>query len=117
MRTGRSVAVVGSGPAGLAAADQLNLAGHSVTVFERAGRIGGLLMYGIPNMKLDKDVVDRRVGPMEAEGVTFRTGVTSARTSPRTSCWPSSTPSSWRPGRPARDLPVPGRSWAGSTWR
>jgi glutamate synthase (NADPH/NADH) small chain len=68
--------VVGSGPAGLAAADQLNQAGHTVTVFERAGRIGGLLTYGIPNMKLDKDVVGRRIGLMEAEGIGFRTGVT-----------------------------------------
>ena len=76
VRTGRTVAVVGSGPAGLAAADQLNRAGHGVTVFERAGRVGGLLMYGIPSMKLDKDVVGRRVGLMEAEGVEFRTGVT-----------------------------------------
>jgi glutamate synthase (NADPH/NADH) small chain len=75
-RTGKKVAVVGSGPAGLAAADQLNKAGHRVTVFERAGRIGGLLMYGIPNMKLDKDVVGRRVSLMEEEGVEFRTGVT-----------------------------------------
>jgi glutamate synthase (NADPH/NADH) small chain len=75
-RTGRTVAVVGSGPAGLAAADQLNRAGHLVTVFERAGRIGGLLMYGIPNMKLDKDVVGRRTALMAEEGVTFRSGVT-----------------------------------------
>jgi glutamate synthase (NADPH/NADH) small chain len=75
-RTGRRVAVIGSGPAGLSAADQLNRAGHDVTVFERAGRIGGLLMYGIPNMKLDKDVVSRRVRLMEEEGVEFRTGVT-----------------------------------------
>ena len=75
-RTGFRVAVVGSGPAGLAAADQLNRAGHLVTVFERADRIGGLLMYGIPNMKLDKDVVGRRVALMEAEGVRFVTGVT-----------------------------------------
>ena len=70
-RTGRTVAVIGSGPAGLACADQLNRAGHSVTVYERADRIGGLLMYGIPNMKLDKHVVDRRVGLMAAEGVQF----------------------------------------------
>ena len=75
-RTGHRIAVIGSGPAGLSAADQLNKAGHHVTVFERAGRIGGLLMYGIPNMKLDKDVVSRRVGLMEEEGIDFRTGVT-----------------------------------------
>ncbi len=75
-RSGKTVAVIGSGPAGLAAADQLNALGHLVTVFERAGRIGGLLMCGIPNMKLDKDVVGRRTALMEAEGVTFRTGVT-----------------------------------------
>ena len=75
-RTGRSVAVIGSGPAGLAAADSLNKAGHMVTVFERAGRVGGLLMYGIPNMKLDKDVVSRRVDLMAEAGVTFRTAVT-----------------------------------------
>jgi glutamate synthase (NADPH/NADH) small chain len=71
-RTGKRVAVVGSGPAGLACADQLNKAGHSVTVFERDDRIGGLLMYGIPNMKLDKqDVVQRRIDIMQAEGITF----------------------------------------------
>jgi len=74
-RTGKKVAVIGSGPAGLAAADQLNKAGHLVTVFERADRIGGLLMYGIPNMKLDKKVVvERRVKLMEEEGVKFVTG-------------------------------------------
>jgi glutamate synthase (NADPH/NADH) small chain len=72
-RTGKKVAVVGSGPAGLAAAAQLNRAGHWVTVFERADRIGGLLMYGIPNMKLDKEVVQRRVNLMAAEGVQFIT--------------------------------------------
>jgi glutamate synthase (NADPH/NADH) small chain len=74
-RTGKSVAVVGSGPAGLAAADQLNRAGHSVTVFERADRAGGLLRYGIPDFKLSKRVVDRRLEIMVAEGVSFRTGV------------------------------------------
>src|SRR5262245_47131102 len=73
VRTQKKVAVVGSGPAGLAAADQLNKAGHHVTVFERADRIGGLLMYGIPNMKLDKSLVQRRVDLMAAEGVTFVT--------------------------------------------
>ena len=70
-RTGKTVAIIGSGPAGLAAADQLNHAGHLVTVFERADRIGGLLMYGIPNMKLDKQVVQRRVELMRQEGVKF----------------------------------------------
>jgi glutamate synthase (NADPH/NADH) small chain len=74
VRTGKKVAVVGSGPAGLAAAAQLNRAGHWVTVFERADRVGGLLMYGIPNMKLDKrQVVQRRIDLMKAEGVVFVT--------------------------------------------
>jgi glutamate synthase (NADPH/NADH) small chain len=73
VRTGKRVAIVGSGPAGLAAADQLNHAGHSVTVYERHDRIGGLLMYGIPNMKLDKNTVQRRVDKMAAEGVEFIT--------------------------------------------
>jgi glutamate synthase (NADPH/NADH) small chain len=73
VRTGKKVAVVGSGPAGLACADQLNKAGYWVTVFERADRVGGLLMYGIPNMKLDKQVVQRRVDLMAAEGVRFVT--------------------------------------------
>src|SRR5207245_4964937 len=72
-RTGKKVAVVGSGPAGLACAAQLNRAGHLVTVFERADRIGGLLMYGIPNMKLDKRIVQRRIDLMAAEGVEFIT--------------------------------------------
>jgi len=72
-RTGKKVAVVGSGPSGLACAAQLNRAGHSVTVYERADRIGGLLMYGIPNMKLDKKIVQRRIDLMAAEGVEFVT--------------------------------------------
>lgn len=72
-RTGKRVAVVGSGPSGLACAAQLNAAGHLVTVFERADRIGGLLMYGIPNMKLDKAVVQRRIDLLRAEGVNFLT--------------------------------------------
>ncbi|MGO8692588.1 MAG: glutamate synthase subunit beta [Rectinemataceae bacterium] len=74
-RTGKRVAVVGSGPAGLACADQLNQAGHEVTVYERADRVGGILTYGIPNMKLDKKIVARRVDLMAAEGVRFVTGV------------------------------------------
>lgn len=74
-RTGKKVAVVGSGPAGLAAADQLNKAGHEVVVYERADRIGGLLRYGIPDFKLEKWVIDRRVKIMEEEGVVFKTGV------------------------------------------
>jgi len=74
-RTGKKVAIVGSGPSGLAAAAQLNRAGHLVTVFERADRVGGLLMYGIPNMKLEKEgVVMRRLNQMEREGITFRPG-------------------------------------------
>ena len=72
-RTGKKVAVVGSGPSGLACAAQLNCAGHWVTVFERSDRIGGLLMYGIPNMKLDKRIVQRRIDLMAAEGVKFVT--------------------------------------------
>src|SRR5689334_5452850 len=72
-RTNKKVAVIGSGPAGLCAAAQLNKAGHTVTVFERADRIGGLLMYGIPNMKLDKSLVLRRVDQMAKEGVNFVT--------------------------------------------
>jgi glutamate synthase (NADPH) small chain len=73
VRTGKKVAVIGSGPAGLACANQLNNAGHEVTVYERADRVGGLLMYGIPNFKLDKAVVERRMKLMEAEGVKFVT--------------------------------------------
>jgi glutamate synthase (NADPH/NADH) small chain len=72
-RTGKRVAIVGSGPSGLAAAQQLARAGHDVTVFEKADRIGGLLRYGIPNFKLEKSVIDRRLEQMRAEGVQFRT--------------------------------------------
>ncbi len=82
VRTGKKVAVVGSGPAGLAAAAQLNRAGHWVTVYERADRIGGLLMYGIPNMKLDKRVVQRRIDLMAAEGVKFVTNCEVGKTVP-----------------------------------
>ncbi|MBC2600202.1 glutamate synthase subunit beta [Puniceicoccus vermicola] len=109
-RTDKKIAVVGSGPAGLAAADQLNQAGHRVTVFERADRIGGLLMYGIPNMKLQKEVVNRRVQLMEDEGVTFRPGVEIGKDLPARQlldefdavvlCCGATKP---------RDLPIPGR--------
>ena len=75
VRTGKTVAVVGSGPSGLAVADQLNKRGHSVTVYERSDRVGGLLMYGIPNMKLEKHIVDRKIKVMEVEGIVFKTGV------------------------------------------
>ena len=75
IRTGKKVAIIGSGPSGLAAAQLLNKRGHSVTVFERNDRVGGLLRYGIPNMKLDKRTIDRRVALMEDAGVVFKTGV------------------------------------------
>ncbi len=71
VRTNKKIAVIGSGPSGLAAADQLNKRGHLVTVFERSDRIGGLLMYGIPNMKLEKEIIERKAGIMKEEGVTF----------------------------------------------
>src|SRR5258707_844254 len=74
-KTGKNVAVVGSGPAGLACAQQLARAGHGVTVFEKSDRIGGLLRYGIPDFKMEKHPIDRRLRQMEAEGVTFRPGV------------------------------------------
>lgn len=75
VRTGKRVAVVGSGPSGLAVADVLNRRGHSVTVFERSDRVGGLLMYGIPNMKLEKQIIDRKIDVMKAEGIEFITSV------------------------------------------
>src|SRR5688572_16818785 len=74
-KSGKKVAVVGSGPAGMAAAQQLARAGHAVTVFEKNDRAGGLLRYGIPDFKMEKSHIDRRVAQMEAEGVVFRTGV------------------------------------------
>ena len=113
-RSGKRVAVVGSGPAGLACADQLNKAWHEVTVFERADRIGGLLMYGIPNMKLDKTIVQRRVDLLAAEGVRFVTGVAIGPDRPLAAlqqefdavvlCCGATQP---------RDLPIPGRDLAG----
>ena len=75
VRTGKTVAIVGSGPSGLCVAEYLNRRGHSVTVYERSDRVGGLLMYGIPNMKLEKTYIERKVKLMEKEGVVFKTGV------------------------------------------
>lgn len=113
-RTGRHVAVVGSGPAGLAAADQLNRAGHRVTVYERADRVGGLLTYGIPNMKLDKGVVARRVALLEAEGVAFVTGVTVGSDRSAEQLLRESDAVVLATGATvARDLPVPGRELGG----
>jgi glutamate synthase (NADPH/NADH) small chain len=113
-RTGRKVAVIGSGPAGMAAAAQLNKAGHQVTLFERNDRIGGLLRYGVPDFKLDKGVVQRRVDLLEAEGVEMRTGVEVGRDITGDElrerydaivvCTGSTIP---------RDLPVPGRELDG----
>ncbi len=78
-RTGKKIAVIGSGPAGLACAAQLNSAGHLVTVFERSDRIGGLLMYGIPQMKLEKDIVERRINLLVEEGSSSSRTVRSGR--------------------------------------
>jgi glutamate synthase (NADPH/NADH) small chain len=113
-RTGKKVAVVGSGPAGLACAAQLNRAGHHVTVYERADRIGGLLMYGIPNMKLDKKIVQRRIDLMAAEGVKFVTNTAVGKDLPAAKltaefdgvvlCCGATKP---------RDLPIPGRELKG----
>ncbi len=113
-RTGKKVAVIGSGPAGLCAAAQLNRAGHLVTVFERADRLGGLLMYGIPNMKLDKQLVQRRIDQMAAEGVSFLTNTEVGKDYPSANlmrefdavvlCTGATKP---------RDLPVQGRNLKG----
>ncbi|MEQ8928223.1 MAG: glutamate synthase subunit beta, partial [Fulvivirga sp.] len=113
-RTGKTVAVIGSGPAGLAAADQLNKAGHTVTVFERDDRIGGLLRYGIPDFKLEKWVVERRVKLMEEEGIIFITNCEIGSNKPASEvmdefdvivmCTGSTVP---------RDLSIPGRNAKG----
>jgi glutamate synthase (NADPH/NADH) small chain len=113
-RTGKSVAVVGSGPSGLAAAQQLNRCGHSVTVFERADHVGGLLRLGIPDFKLDKGVVQRRVDQLIAEGVVFRTGVNVGKEFPATRLTQEFDAVLLSGGSThARDLPVPGRELDG----
>src|SRR5213083_2449435 len=113
-RTGKRVAIVGSGPAGLAAADQLNRAGHLVTVFERADRIGGLLRYGIPAFKLEKRVLDRRLQVLSAEGITFRASCHVGIDVPVDEVRAEFDALVLAGGatRP-RDLPVPGRELAG----
>ena len=113
-RTGKKVAVVGSGPAGLAAAQQINRAGHWVTVFERADYIGGLLMLGIPDFKLDKHVVNRRVQLMADEGIEFRTGINVGVDYPVKDLLEEYDAVCLTGGSThARDLPVPGRELDG----
>lgn len=126
-KTGKKVAIVGSGPAGLAAAQQLARAGHDVTVFEKNDRVGGLLRYGIPDFKMEKSHIDRRVEQMKAEGVTFRTGVLVGKMpeGSKVTNWATSTVSAEDlrkefdavllagGAEQSRDLPVPGRDLAG----
>ena len=127
VRTGKTVAVVGSGPAGLAVAQQLARVGHSVTVFEKNDRVGGLLRYGIPDFKMEKSHIDRRVDQMKAEGVEFRTGVIVAALpeGSKVTNWAKETISADElkaqfdaivltgGAEQSRDLPVPGRDLAG----
>ncbi|MCG3197780.1 MAG: Glutamate synthase [NADPH] small chain [bacterium] len=113
VRTGKTVAVIGSGPAGLACAAQLNYAGHTVTVFERSDRIGGLLMYGIPDFKLEKQIVNRRVDLMRKEGVQFQTNAWVGKNYPTEKLREFdavviAVGATW-----SRDLPIPGRNLNG----
>jgi glutamate synthase (NADPH/NADH) small chain len=125
-KTGKKVAVVGSGPAGMAAAQQLARVGHEVTVFEKNDRVGGLLRYGIPDFKMEKSHIDRRVEQMKAEGVTFRTGVLVGKDFPKNvTNWATETVSPEQlqqefdavviagGAEQPRDLPVPGRELSG----
>ena len=126
-KTGKKVAIVGAGPAGLAAAQQLARAGHDVTVFEKNDRVGGLLSYGIPDFKMEKSHIDRRVEQMQAEGVTFRTGVLvgSLPKDTKVTNWAQETVSAEQlkqdfdavlltgGAEQSRDLPVPGRELSG----
>jgi glutamate synthase (NADPH/NADH) small chain len=113
-RTWKKIAIIGSGPAGLAAADQLNRAGHSVTVFEKSDRIGGLLRYGIPEFKMEKRHLDRRLAVMEVEGVVFRAGINVGSDVPahRIREDYDAVLLAGGAGQP-RDLPVPGRDLKG----
>ncbi|OWQ45048.1 glutamate synthase [Roseateles noduli] len=127
VKTGKTVAIVGSGPAGLAAAQQLARVGHSVTVFEKNDRVGGLLRYGIPDFKMEKSHIDRRVQQMEAEGVVFRTGVMVAHLpeGSKVTNWAKDVVTADElmqqfdavllagGAEQSRDLPVPGRDLAG----
>ncbi|MBS2011553.1 MAG: glutamate synthase subunit beta [Deltaproteobacteria bacterium] len=113
-RSGKRIAIVGSGPAGLAAAQELARAGHDVTVFERDDRIGGLLRYGIPDFKMEKEILDRRIAQMTAEGVTFETNVDPIATMGRDELLARFDAVVVCVGaRVARDLPVPGRELEG----
>lgn len=113
-RTGKTIAIVGSGPCGLAAADQLNKAGHKVTVYERADRIGGLLMYGIPNMKLDKGVVERRIQLLRDEGIEFVVNADVGKSIDPTQLVADNDAVLLATGATlARDLPIPGRDAKG----
>jgi glutamate synthase (NADPH/NADH) small chain len=113
-RTGKKVAVIGSGPSGLSAADQLNKAGHTVTVYERADRIGGLLRYGIPDFKLGKDIIQRAVAKMEAEGVKFVTNANVGASLPARTVRDANDAVALACGSTIpRDLPIPGRDAKG----